>query len=230
MFDIDTLSPRQRRWFRRAEIPARFWHYDLENVGGYTHTDQILDAISSWIQLVRERRIIHFPAPTVGLGLLLLGKPGQGKTTLGVAVLNELIRTFPDNFWEGFLQEQTQPLYPVLFKTYPEILEIAKRSYNGDEDARYEVDSLFGVGAPETRAMVLMIDDLGKEHRTASGWSESFFDNLLRSRFDKGLPTIVTSNVPFNKWAGVYGEPMASFAHEAFIPLEIVAEGGDRRL
>jgi DNA replication protein DnaC len=76
---------------------------------------------------------------------------------------------------------------------------------------------------------VFILDDLGKEHRTATGWAENTFDALLRSRFNAGLPTIVTTNVPLKNWGVVYGEPMGSFAHEAFIPIAVKAPGGDRR-
>ena len=62
-----------------------------------------------------------------------------------------------------------------------------------------------------------------------AGWAENTFDALLRSRFNAGLPTIVTTNVAFENWGGVYGEPMGSFAHEAFIPLTVTSTIGDRR-
>jgi DNA replication protein DnaC len=76
---------------------------------------------------------------------------------------------------------------------------------------------------------LLVLDDLGKEHRTASGWAENTIDAVLRSRYNAGLPTIVTTNVPLKNWGDVYGEAMGSFAHEAFIPINIVSTEGDRR-
>jgi DNA replication protein DnaC len=76
---------------------------------------------------------------------------------------------------------------------------------------------------------VFVLDDLGKEYRTTSGWAENTFDALLRSRFNAGLPTIVTTNVELENWGGVYGEPMGSFALEAFVPVKVKALKGDRR-
>ena len=76
---------------------------------------------------------------------------------------------------------------------------------------------------------VFILDDLGKEYRTASGWSENQFDALLRSRFNAGLPTIVTTNVPKQDWGKIYGEPMGSFVNEAFIPVVVSSSEGDRR-
>ena len=53
---------------------------------------------------------------------------------------------------------------------------------------------------------------------------------LLRSRYNFGLPTIVTTNVPVNDWSEVYGDSMYSFLHEAFITHHVVSQEGDRRI
>ena len=76
---------------------------------------------------------------------------------------------------------------------------------------------------------VFVLDDLGKEYRTQSGWSENTFDALLRARFNAGLPTVITTNVPLSKWRVTYGEAMASFAHEAFVEVKVESDKGDRR-
>ena len=44
------------------------------------------------------------------------------------------------------------------------------------------------------------------------------------------VPTIVTTNVPLDRWATVYGPAMASFAHEAFLPVQVTSAVGDRRV
>jgi superfamily II DNA/RNA helicase len=76
---------------------------------------------------------------------------------------------------------------------------------------------------------VLVLDDIGKEYRTASGWAENTFDALLRARFNAGLPTIVTTNVPIKDWGDTYGQPMGSFVKEAFMPIVVESAEGDRR-
>ena len=60
----------------------------------------------------------------------------------------------------------------------------------------------------------LLIDDVGKEYRTSSNFAENEFDYLLRHRYDRGLPTLMTSNVPLDQWVETYGEAMHSFVHE----------------
>jgi DNA replication protein DnaC len=90
------------------------------------------------------------------------------------------------------------------------------------------MEGVFG-DAGNNSVSLLVIDDLGKEHRTATGWAENTFDAVLRSRYNAGLPTIVTTNVPLKNWGEVYGEAMESFAHEAFLPINVVSMEGDRR-
>ena len=65
---------------------------------------------------------------------------------------------------------------------------------------------------------VLIIDDLGKEY--ASAYNNAAFDELLRSRYDKALPTIITTNVARENWGKQYGDAMGSFAWEAFERVE----------
>jgi hypothetical protein len=42
----------------------------------------------------------------------------------------------------------------------------------------------------------------------------------------RGLPTLLTSNIPLEKWAGKYSDSMFSFQHEASIIVPIVADDG----
>jgi DNA replication protein DnaC len=117
-----------------------------------------------------------------------------------------------------------------MYFTYPEILSTIKRGWDRDlDDAdRGLMDSVFGHGPEANKVRLLVVDDLGKEYK--STWSEGTFDHLLRERFDAGLPTIVTTNVPLKDWGTAYSPAMASFAHDAFYPVPLVYGGtGDRR-
>jgi len=117
---------------------------------------------------------------------------------------------------------------PALFMDYPKLLRLEKLSWESDQDdSKVLLRQIYGDSNNSIDLFIL--DDLGKEYRTASGWAENTFDALLRSRFNAGLPTIVTTNTPIRKWGAVYGEPMGSFAYEAFIPIEVKSEVGDRR-
>ena len=109
---------------------------------------------------------------------------------------------------------------------YPKFLRYQKSSWDEDEPNDL-IDRI--VGDARNSVELFILDDLGKEYRTSTGWAENQFDALLRSRFNAGLPTIVTTNVPIKNWGVVYGEPMGSFAYEAFVPIEVKSETGDRR-
>jgi DNA replication protein DnaC len=68
---------------------------------------------------------------------------------------------------------------------------------------------------------VLVIDDIGKERTTLSGWQSNMLHHVLRTRFNNGLPTIVTSNIEKEDWAASYGEATGSFIKEAFIYIPV---------
>ena len=212
MYDINAESAWIRRKIRSANIPVRYIGWSLADLSPYSN--DVEADIGRWLQDLREGRVLRAEGQTLcGRGLRLTGPPGAGKTALAVTVLQEAIRLAPAGIWEGLER-------PGYFVTYPEYLMSLQKSYDGEE-ASLE-NTVMGTG-------LLVLDDLGKEHKTSSGWSENTFDALLRIRYDKGLPTILTTNVPKSKWSAVYGEAMESFAHEALASLVIMSPEGDRR-
>jgi DNA replication protein DnaC len=72
----------------------------------------------------------------------------------------------------------------------------------------------------------LVIDDLGKEYRTASGFSETAFGSLLRDRCRRKLPTSITSNLPPDEFTNIYGPSTGELAKECMIPIKL---GGSSR-
>jgi DNA replication protein DnaC len=158
--------------------------------------------------------------------LLLVGDPGHGKTTLASTALQELIRGMSREAW-GL--PDSNPKRPAMFMDYPKLLRVQKTQWSDfDDSVETMINGIYGEGSKENNVRTFVLDDLGKEHRTTTGWAENTFDALLRSRFNAGFPTIVTTNVPLKSWGTVYGEAMGSFAYEAFIPIDIIAKG-DRR-
>jgi DNA replication protein DnaC len=176
-----------------------------------------VDKVKIWLEQVRAGVVIKSPgSPFSGLGLLLVGLPGHGKTTLASVAVQELIRTMP------FETEQ-----PALFMDYPKFLRLEKTAFS---DPSVEDDLRKIYGDDRHSIPLFILDDLGKEYRTQAGWAENVFDALLRARFNTGLPTIVTTNVKTSKWRATYSEAMASFAHEAFMWVEVESDNGDRRI
>jgi len=90
-----------------------------------------------------------------------------------------------------------------------------------------EMDGLHGRAKEDwLNVRVLVLDDLGKEY--GSKYTDSTFDEILRSRYDKGLPTIITTNVRLEDWEEKYSLAMESFANEAFIRVSL--NGDDLRM
>jgi DNA replication protein DnaC len=73
---------------------------------------------------------------------------------------------------------------------------------------------------------LVVLDDIGQEHRTVSGFTESSLHELLRVRYEAARPTIVTTNV--SDFEGTYGTSFDSFRHDAFGKSVIIA-GADMR-
>jgi DNA replication protein DnaC len=177
---------------------------------------QELDSLTLWATRVLDGQVIRATgSPTCGLGLLLIGPPGYGKTTMASVVAQEV------------LLKNTSSI-TVKFMDYPKLLRTQQRAWKADNETEQQlIDDIYGESS--TPVDIFILDDLGKEYRTASGWAENTFDSLLRARYNAGLPTIVTTNVPMKNWASVYGEPMESFAHQAFVPITVTSAEGDRR-
>jgi len=110
-----------------------------------------------------------------GLGLLIYGQPGNGKTYLVSTIANELLKHF----------------IPVICVSINSLLDRIQQTYSkwGKEA---ESDILRGL----CNADLLIIDDLGTEKRTE--WSRSMIYNIIDSRYRSNLPLIITSNLEIN--------------------------------
>jgi DNA replication protein DnaC len=138
--------------------------------------------VMAWTESVLSGKVIRTPgSPICGLGILLVGKPGHGKTTIASVALQSLIRAIPDR-----LYGPTEALPPRLgaFMDYPKLLRTQKAQWDEENESdQREIDAIFGDLTPVENLQLFVLDDLGKEYRTATGWAENTFDALLRSRF-----------------------------------------------
>jgi DNA replication protein DnaC len=235
---LNELSPMKRFWItKNANIPLRYlgWSKDqiLESSGRFA------PEVEAWIKLVMKGDVIKKPGSigTTGIGLLFDGDPGLGKTTYATVAAMEVVRRLPDDPDEaakllgtskGDLGHKFRAIY---YLTYPEYLHLRRSAFDADPEERRElnrfIDGFHGRSKEDhLNVRLLVIDDLGKEHKTS--WNESQFDELLRSRYDKGLPTLITTNVVRENWGTVYGDAMGSFVHEAFRQVKL--RGKDLRL
>ena len=156
---------------RRARIPARYAHCELENFETRFHgADGTLTKA-----LTAARHIADsFRVEQDGRGLLLTGGIGVGKTHLAVGLLRALI-------------EQKGAV--GLFCDYRELLKEIQHSYNPQVAA-----TELGILRPIFEAEVLVLDELGAVRPT--DWVWDTVAHVLNTRYNHQRVTIITTNYP----------------------------------
>jgi DNA replication protein DnaC len=108
--------------------------------------------------------------------LVLSGPSGCGKTHMAAAIVNERI---------GHGR-------PAFYITAPDLLDYLRASYRPDSDVPY--DEFFD---QVRHAPLLVLDDLGAQ--TGTPWAREKLDQLLTSRFNSELPTVVVTVMPVDQ-------------------------------
>lgn len=109
-----------------------------------------------------------------GLGLLLTGPVGAGKTFLAASIANALME-----------QEQQ-----VLFLVVPDLLDQLRATYKTDEN---ELDLL----DTAREIPILILDDLGAHNYT--DWTRNRLYSIINYRLNEQLPTVITSNLSLDE-------------------------------
>jgi DNA replication protein DnaC len=137
----------------------------------------------------------------------------------------EFVRNLPEDENEiaqllgykvGDLGRKSRVIY---YLTFPDLFNRKKAIFDARDDERQrmidEMEGLHGRAKDDNlNVRILVLDDLGKEY--GSTFNDAAFDEVLRSRYDKALPSIVTTNVLLENWGKQYKDAMGSFAYEAF--------------
>lgn len=145
-----------------------------------------------------------------GQNLILLGGVGTGKTGLGIAAIRE-----------ASLRGHT-----VQFGTAADILD-AMRPRRDDANKPDELAAEFALRRLQT-VDILLLDDLGAEKQT--DWAAERLYLVINGRYERELPTIVTSNLTVDQLTAMHPEMGARIVsrlleHYELIPLL----GADRR-
>lgn len=159
-----------------------------------------------------------------GKGLTFVGQNGVGKTHLAC---NVMAAAGQAGFKIECIELSTYiDLHLEMFRVNGRLREgfdeDSERSFYLDDQLRYI-----------KRVQFLLLDDLGREHESASGWSNERIFDLLRYRHNRNLPTLITTNIPVDNPDAEtdlnrrYTEGLSSFLQEATIIVEI--EGEDYR-
>lgn len=150
-----------------ARVPLRYEHCVLTN----------FDPVSSAHRSAHERALSYcggYPhlGSEEGLGLLLTGPSGVGKTHLAVAVLQDLAerKGVRGQFWD-----------------FQELMREIRNSYN-PETKTTELEVL----QPVVEMDLLVLDDLGAWKMT--DWMNDTLFYILNSRYLARRPTLITTN------------------------------------
>lgn len=192
-----------------ANIPARLhgvtWD-DIENTGG-------VKLVRKWCERYPERWLPPTASSTeTGMGLLLHGGTGAGKTTAAGLALKHVDKTYGHDTWFvsaaslAFMNSQQMSISTAMRKT---------DELSAGLLADFEMITRRIIRA-RNRYMVLVIDDYGRESDSQSQWAQDLVEGVVRERFNRGLPTIITTNLSPEVIEGRFGRPWASFMTEAF--------------
>lgn len=79
-------------------------------------------------------------------------------------------------------------------------------------------------GRLKKSTQMLLLDDIGREHESGSGWSNEQLFDLLRNRYFRKLPTIFTTNWKLGGLQERYGEGFSSVLQQATQIVNLNAE------
>jgi DNA replication protein DnaC len=136
-----------------------------------------------------------------GVGLYLWGDNSMGKTYIASALCKYV--------WGMFRVSS-------YFVTATDLYEAWKRDRPAHEDSD---ESLLSRVA---NVRFLVIDDVGREYRTHSGFSEVHFGALLRHRARENKTTVITTNMAPPEMKEVYGNAAGELCKESFYIVQIV--------
>lgn len=134
-----------------------------------------------------------------GKGLILFGDAGTGKTHLASAISNCLMNDY---------------FIPVKFGTFADLLDSLKDSFKTDRQTKI-VKALGEIP-------LLVIDDLGKERYTE--WASQILFQVIDRRYNKELPTIITTNLSPQALRERIGDPIMSRLSETCYGIQMKGE------
>lgn len=163
-----------------ALIPKRFAGKTLD---GYVATTQEqLKALGTC-----RRYVAEFPQISEsGRCLLMLGKPGTGKTHLSVAIANEIM---------------AKSSATAVYRTIGAVLQAIRATYDHSSD-QSESQILSSLISPS----LLILDEIGVSKEKPSDFELTTLFAIINGRYEELRPTVIVSNLDGQALPGAIGE------------------------
>lgn len=181
--ELDALSAknatcRLERKLGSALIPRRF--QDRTFAGYNAVTQKQIKALTTCIEYAENFKYHR----AIGRCLLMLGKPGTGKTHLAAAIAAHVIQ---------------HGAATAAYRTVSSILQYIKGSYSRDSEYS-EADAFDSLTAPD----LLLIDEVGATKATE--FEQATLFQIINARYEEQLPTVVISNLMPGELPAAIGE------------------------
>jgi DNA replication protein DnaC len=163
------IQARVERALQRAGVPDRYRGKSLQSFKSNGKDPSLYKAVDA-----ARRFVDNYPFGMEGLGLLIVGNSGLGKTHLAAGILQALV-----------IEKRVNGL----FYDYHELLKKIQNSYNPSVAA-----TELSVLRPVFDAEVLVLDDLGATRPT--DWVWDTVAHILNARYGRNQTTIITTNFP----------------------------------